>query len=146
MSLPATNLGRLTKSTILVVDDDDDIREMVCATLSNEGYCTVGSSNGKDTLDLLEASEERPVLILLDLTMPIMDGWEFLLNVDNHPELRKIPVALMSAHSTILRAFDADWDKYGFTRLLLPKPLDMTRLLSIVRGVCHASGTFVKPS
>ena len=145
MSVAVSHPGRLTKSTIVVVDDDDDVREMVCATLNGEGYCTLGTSNGRETLDLLEASDERPLLILLDLTMPIMDGWEFLLNIDEDPELHKIPVALMSAHPSIMRAFDADEDKYGFTRLLLPKPLDMTRLLSIVRGVSHASGTFRKP-
>ena len=146
MSLPDLDRPRLTRSTIVVVDDEDDIREMVCATLNSEGYRTVGCSNGREMLDLLEASNERPLMILLDLTMPVMDGWDFLLHIDEDPELRKIPVALMSAHPSILRAFDADQDKYGFTRLLIPKPLDMTRLLSIVRGVSHASGTFVKPS
>jgi CheY-like chemotaxis protein len=145
MSLAVSNRGRLTKSTIVVVDDDDDVREMVCTTLNNEGYCTIGSSNGRETLDLLEASSERPLLIILDLTMPVMDGWEFLLKIDDDPELHKIPVALMSAHPSILRAFDADREEHGFARLLLPKPLNMPRLLSIVRGVCHPSGTFRKP-
>ena len=131
---------------VMVVDDDEGLRECVCEHLHDDGYVAVSADNGLSALGRLRAEPRKPDLILLDLTMPIMDGWEFLLNLDNHPELRKIPVALMRAHSTILRAFDADWDKYGFTRLLLPKPLDMTRLLSIVRGVCHASGTFVKPS
>jgi CheY-like chemotaxis protein len=146
MSLPALSHRHLTRSTILVVDDEDDIREMVCAALNSEGYRTVGSSNGRETLELLEASQERPALILLDLTMPIMDGWDFLLLIDENPEFRKIPVALMSAHPSIRRAFEADQAKHGPMRLLLPKPLDLTRLLSIVRGVCHASGTFAKPT
>jgi two-component system chemotaxis response regulator CheY len=136
--LSAEDYSSCTESTIVVIDDDDDIREVVREALHAEGYPTVGASNGQDALDLLHAAQEHPRLILLDLMMPVMDGWDFLLNINTDPELSQIPVGLMSAHPSIRRAFDGYQQKYGFTRLLLPKPLDMTRLLSMVRSVCSA--------
>jgi CheY-like chemotaxis protein len=136
MSLATAKRELRTGSTIVVVDDDEDIREAVREALQGEGYRTVGASNGREAIELLHASQELPCLILLDLMMPTMDGWEFMLNVDDDPSLCRIPVALMSSHPSVHRAFDNDKNEYGFTRLLLPKPLDFTRLLSIVRSVC----------
>jgi len=132
--------ARPTGSTIVVVDDDDDIRDTVREVLRHEGYLTVGASNGQELLDVLHASPERPRLILLDLMMPIMGGWEFLANIEDDTELHDIPVALMSAHPSVGNAFDGDQQTCGFTRLLLPKPLDFTRLLSFVRSVCPSIG------
>ena len=144
-SHPANHAWR-TRSTIAVVDDDEDIREVVCEALHDEGYRTLGASNGQEALTLLQTSHEQPSLILLDLMMPVMDGWEFLLNISEDPRFRQIPVALMSAHPSVRRGFDGDQEKYGFTRLLVPKPLDFTRLLSMVRSVCLASQATPQPS
>src|SRR6266851_3285570 len=119
---------------IVVVDDDADIRQAVREVLELEGYRTLGAGNGEEALQLLRSSDEHPQLILLDLSMPVMDGWEFLLGMDSDPELHQIPVALMSAHPSIRRAFEKEQETYGFTRLLLPKPLDLTRMLSMVRS------------
>jgi len=121
---------------IVVVDDDDDIRELVCELLNDEGYETQSASNGKEALDLLRTNDHRPQLILLDLMMPVMDGWEFLLGIDEDPVLHQIPVALMSAHPSVRRAFERRDGQQGSTRLLLPKPIDLPRLLSIVHDVC----------
>jgi CheY-like chemotaxis protein len=136
---------RPTGSTIVVVDDDDDGRDAVREALHGAGYITLGASNGREALDILHVSPEHPRLILLDLVMPTMDGWQFLLEVDDDPDLQEIPVALMSAHPSIRNAFDSG-PKYGFTRLLLPKPLDLARLLSFVRSVCAAPRTCAAPS
>ena len=135
-----------TGANIFVVDDDEDGREAVRATLHGAGYTTVGASNGLEALDILHTSPQHPRLILLDLVMPTMDGWEFLLSIDHEPDLYEIPVALMSAHPSIRRGFDGDQEKYGFTRLLLPKPLDVTRLLSFVRSVCGSSRIGSEPA
>jgi CheY-like chemotaxis protein len=121
---------------ILVVDDDDDIRSAVQEVLEGEGYTTVGASNGREALDLLGTAEDHPALILLDLMMPEMDGWELLVRMDEDPELHRIPVALMSAHPSIRRAFDKaakEGAKRVATSLLLPKPLNLLRLLAIVQ-------------
>jgi two-component system, chemotaxis family, chemotaxis protein CheY len=143
--MPSKVQARPIGSTVVVVDDDDDIRDAVREALHAEGYDTAGASNGQDALDMLHASSERPVLILLDLMMPTMDGWEFLLNIDHDDEMHDIPVALMSAHPSVQGNLDGDHDTCGFTRLLLPKPLDFTRLMSFVRSVCLASSVRPHP-
>ena len=126
---------------IVVVDDDDDIRDAVREVLQQEGYSTEGARNGEEALRLLRGSEDRPCLILLDLMMPVMDGWEFLTQIDDEPTLHRIPVAIMSAHPSIRRAFDKGRGKDVSTRLLLPKPLNLLRLLSVVHNVCSCGAT-----
>ncbi len=122
-------------NVVLVVDDDDDIRTAVQEVLEGEGYATRGASNGKEALDLLQTSAVRPALVLLDLMMPEMDGWELLVRMDQDPALHRIPVALMSAHPTIRKAFDDDRGRAMAASMLLPKPLNLLRLLSIVERV-----------
>ncbi len=104
--------------------------------LEQEGHLTVGAANGEEALDLLAQGYDRPSLILLDLVMPRMDGWEFLARIDEQPDLRLIPVALMSAHPSVQRAFDRDRRAEGSRHLLLPKPVDVRRLLSLVARIC----------
>ena len=122
-------------NVVLVVDDDDDIRTAVQEVLEGEGYPTRGASNGKEALDLLQTSTVPPALVLLDLMMPEMDGWELLVRMDQDPALHRIPVALMSAHPTIRKAFDDDRGRSMAASILLPKPLNLLRLLSIVERV-----------
>ena len=122
---------------IVVVDDDDDVRDAVREILHGEGYETVGASNGREALDWLQNSPVTPELILLDLMMPEMDGWEVLSGINADPQLKKIPVALMSAHPAIRHAFSLAHDRQHDTeRLLLPKPVNVLRLLSTVHSVC----------
>jgi CheY-like chemotaxis protein len=119
---------------VLVVEDDDDVREVVEELLTDGGYAAAGMPNGQAALDWLLSSRGLPTIILLDLMMPEMDGWEFLTRLDDEPRLRRIPVALMSAHPKIRRAFNGrvtDLDRF----FLLPKPIDVRRLLAIVAGV-----------
>jgi CheY-like chemotaxis protein len=126
--------------TVLVVDDDDDVREGVQSFLESEGHATHGAANGREALSLLRCQPDRPRLILLDLMMPVMSGWEVLVELDVDPGLREIPVAIMSAHPCARRPLadraDADGEpSLGFmSRLLLPKPLDLSRLLAIARA------------
>ena len=129
---------------ILVVDDDEDIRAAVEEVLRAEGYETCGASNGKEAREAIENADSRPDLILLDLMMPVMDGWDFLFWLDDRSELRDTPVAIMSAHPSIRRALDtaraqggeSQLRLHGGERLLLPKPLSVLRLLSVVHDVC----------
>ena len=121
---------------VLVVDDDDDIRDAVQEVLEDEGYTTVGASNGKEALDVMRTSTKLPALVLLDLMMPEMDGWELLVRMDEDPALHRVPVALMSAHPSIRKAFDSDHRHHRMqASLLLPKPLNVLRLLSLVHSV-----------
>jgi two-component system chemotaxis response regulator CheY len=129
---------------ILVVEDDDDIREAVVAVLRAEGYETRSVTNGQEAVQALEACDGRPELILLDLMMPVMDGWDFLFWLDERDDLRNTPVAIMSAHPSIQRALDIARARHGSPHLrlhggdrhLLPKPLSILRLLSVVRDTC----------
>jgi CheY-like chemotaxis protein len=124
--------------TVLVIDDDDDVREGLQSFLEAEGHATEGASNGREALSLLRDQPKPPSLILLDLMMPVMSGWEVLVELDVDPRLREIPVAIMSAHPSARGpATDRGTgpEQVGtMTRMLLPKPLDLSRLLAIARA------------
>jgi CheY-like chemotaxis protein len=82
---------------ILVIDDDPDLRETVLLLLADHGYGVSAVASGREALDLL-ATGHRPDLILLDLMMPEMNGWQFLDHVRADPALASIPVVIMTAH------------------------------------------------
>ncbi|MFN8636532.1 MAG: response regulator [Chloroflexota bacterium] len=90
---------RSTGASILVVDDDADIREVVSEVLLLEGYRVRMAGDGHAALELL--AEWRTDLILLDLNMPRMDGWTFCARQRQQPEIADIPVALMSASRSL---------------------------------------------
>jgi CheY-like chemotaxis protein len=119
---------------VLVVDDDADIRGFLEELLTDEGCSIAAMPDGQSALDWLALSPDVPSLILLDLMMPQMDGWQFLARANQEPRLRSIPVAIMSAHRTVRDAF-ADRASHFRTFFLLPKPIDVPRLLAIVAGV-----------
>ncbi len=85
-----------TPRTILVVDDDTDLRETLGELLSEEGFATRLFENGRTALDFLRGGE-RPTLILLDLMMPEMNGWQFREEQLRDVALRDIPVVVMTA-------------------------------------------------
>ena len=117
-------------ANILVVEDNDDVREMMAVTLELEGHEVKTAVNGRDALNKLHTGE-KPCLILLDLMMPVMNGWEFQreLEHDPDPELRDVPVVVVSAVTTdLLRKTDAA----GY----LPKPIDLDELLDVVVDFC----------
>jgi CheY-like chemotaxis protein len=110
---------------ILVVDDDPDILQTLALCLSTEGYRVTMAANGQEALTLLE--RDKPACILLDLMMPVMDGWQFVAELDRRGN-REAPLLILSAdravqgHATKLRA-DA----------FLAKPFDLDELLGKVQ-------------
>lgn len=84
---------------ILIVDDEVDLLDMMRAILEVYGYDVATASNGREALTYLLSDRPKPALILLDLTMPIMNGLEFLerLHCGVHPALSKIPIVVISA-------------------------------------------------
>jgi CheY-like chemotaxis protein len=91
---------------LLVVEDDVDIRETVCLFLQGAGYQTAAAANGKEAIDWLTA-HGAPSLILLDLTMPVMDGYQFLRLKEADPTWVTVPVVVLTAvldGSRLLRA------------------------------------------
>jgi DNA-binding response OmpR family regulator len=114
---------------VLVVDDDQDIRESLMDFLQDHGYQPLGATHGRDALEKLGKSTERPCLIILDLMMPIMDGKTFREQQLRDPELSRIPVVVISAYRDV-----------AVTGLQvtshIPKPLNLTALLDVVRAHC----------
>jgi CheY-like chemotaxis protein len=115
---------------VLVVDDDPDIRDTIAEVLSDEGYPVELASNGREALAVLETDRAKPGLILLDLMMPVLDGWGFMAELQKMPRLAAIPVVVFSAHGANREAIGALGAR-GFLR----KPLQLHELLELV-GRC----------
>lgn len=113
---------------VLIVEDDDDLRDMMAQLLSLEGYRAETAANGRDALDYLSHGD-TPEVILLDLMMPVMDGWEFRRRLSDNPALARLPVVVLSA---IDPARGSGLNGMSF----LKKPLDFDRLLELVRRYC----------
>lgn len=114
---------------VLVVEDDRDSRELVGLLLELHGYRVLLAPDGAAALEVLQ--NERPCVILLDLMMPKMNGWQFRDVQRADDRLRSIPVVVMSADGNAereARAVEA--------QACLRKPLDAARLLELVRDCC----------
>ncbi|MDP9036879.1 MAG: response regulator [Myxococcota bacterium] len=122
---------RASGRTLLVVEDDIDIREALDGLLSLEGFRVAGCCNGREALDWLRSSP-KPDLILLDLMMPIMDGWQFRVAQKDDPTLSSIPVLALSADATA-KAAAIDADAY------LKKPADYETLIDTIDRLLVAS-------
>ena len=115
----------MTSVTVLVVDDDPGIRESLGDLLRAEGYGVRVAENGAAALEVMR-TEPRPDVVVLDLMMPVMSGWEVLEEVDADTSLRLMPIVVASAMSAPM----ASPGRRGGVRMSLPKPLDVDLLLS----------------
>ena len=113
---------------VLIVEDDADLREMMAQLLSLEGYRSETAANGLEALRFLERGDP-PDVILLDLMMPVMDGWEFRRRQVEDPRLSGVPVVVLSA---VDQSRTSELGGASF----LKKPLDFDRLLELVRRFC----------
>ena len=118
-----------TYCPVLIVEDDEDLRDMMAQMLTIEGFEAATVANGREALDYLHATG-KPNVILLDLMMPVMDGWEFRRRQKADPELAPVPVIILSALDQT-RASPVDAEAF------LKKPLDFNRLLELVRDHCR---------
>src|SRR4051812_42351243 len=89
----ATATSSRVPLTVLVVEDDRDHRDTVCTVLEEDGYQTQAAAHGREALQRL-GSGPPPDLILLDLLMPVMDGWAFMTELKRNPALASIPVVV----------------------------------------------------
>jgi CheY-like chemotaxis protein len=120
----------LRSPKILLIEDDADLAEVVAEVLLMEGYQLSHASDGKAALELL-ATSELPDLILLDLMMPNMNGWDFRDAQVRDARLAKIPVVVLSATGERSRPIDAV--------LVLRKPVTLKELLSAVKRFSNSS-------
>jgi len=114
-------------ATLLLVEDDPDIREGLQELLQQEGFAVVPAANGQDALTLL-GQMPPPACVLLDLWMPVMDGLQFCQTRSREPALLGIPVILLSADRN-LRQVAEQAGAQGHLR----KPVDLEELLQTVR-------------
>jgi CheY-like chemotaxis protein len=117
-----------TQARVLVVDDDAAIRRMIVAALRREGYSFLEAANGRDALDLMQ--EQHPDVVVLDLMMPILSGWDVLRERAHDAAMRKIPVIIVSANRDPEIATAVNAGICAF----LPKPFDITALSALVRS------------
>ena len=111
---------------VLVVDDDPDILEALSEILEAEGFEIRRARNGKEALERLEP--DPPHLILLDLMMPVMDGWEFAQRMRQKPAIAMIPIIVLSADRNV-GSKAKDIGAVGH----LAKPFELNDLLTMVR-------------
>lgn len=115
---------------LLVVDDDQDLREVIASILGLFHFDVATAANGADALAKLRGGL-RPRLILLDLMMPVMDGWEFRAAQLKEPDLRAIPVLVITAAHQHLED-GAALQATGFLR----KPMELDDLVAMVQRLC----------
>lgn len=124
-------MERATKACqVVVVEDDADVRSALADLLEEEGYAVAVAHNGSAALAALQTLSQ-PKLIILDLMMPEMNGWELLHQLKADARLADVPVAVLSA----VAAFEQRRGKLDVAAVL-PKPVDAGQLLQIVARFC----------
>lgn len=118
---------------ILIVEDDFYIREDLADILRNEGYEILTASNGQEACDRLRSQRALPDVILLDLMMPIMDGWQFRAEQLKDASLAEIPVIVLSGAADI-RKEAAALGAAGYAS----KPFKLDALVGTIRRTCLA--------
>ena len=111
---------------LLIVEDDDGARAALGDILDYEGYPVALCSNGKEALDYLR-SRPLPALIILDLQMPVMNGWQFCRERLKYAAIASVPIVVITAFQSP-GVLDVD--------AVIHKPIDIERLLSTVRHYC----------
>ncbi len=122
-------LNSLAQPEVLVVDDDPDILEALSEILEAEGYRVRRARNGQEALERLNGQGGLPQLVLLDLMMPVMDGWEFSRRMRQRPGASEIPIIVLSADRAV-----ADRARQIGAAAHLAKPFELSDLLSAVKS------------
>ncbi|XXR91520.1 response regulator [Sorangium sp. So ce406] len=115
---------------ILIVDDDAAIRRTLSELLEEEGYSVASAANGLEALAYLRGDPSSIALVLLDLMMPVMDGFQFRAEQKRDPALASMPIVVMTARGgTDRAAIDAD--------AIISKPFDLLKLMDIIERSCR---------
>jgi len=118
---------------ILIVEDNEMNRDMLTRRLERKGFDTEIAVNGEEALSL--AKESVPDIILMDMSLPVMDGWEATKHLKANPDTTHIPVIGLSAHARdidIIKGMDAGCDSYE------TKPIDLSSLLTTINKLLKA--------
>jgi CheY-like chemotaxis protein len=139
-SSDATSLAEPQRPLVLVVDDDDAIRDALCDLLEDAGFATIGARHGLEALRTLTTLPTTPAFILLDLMMPIMDGWAFCRSRWKSQTLREIPVVLISAVDMSESNRPTGIDAF------LPKPIDLDRFARLAARMAGRRRSQARPT
>lgn len=114
---------------VLVIEDDQAIRQMVQDVLELEGYETSGAANGNEGIEYLQKSDAgKPCVIILDMMMPVANGWQFLDFQRNHQKLADIPVIVCSAFKESAKTVRPS--------AFIEKPIKLNVLREAVKALC----------
>jgi CheY-like chemotaxis protein len=117
------------RHTILVVDDDHDLRESLRDILEDEGFETLGACNGQEAIDLLKSdSHPKPRVILLDIMMPAMTGLDVMDRLRRDIKFGRTPIIFMTAFRTLVKTDEKS--------SVLYKPFSIDRVLAAIRRAC----------
>ncbi|MDD4201894.1 MAG: response regulator [Candidatus Omnitrophica bacterium] len=122
------------KNKILVVDDELDLRKLVAARLSKAGYDVIEASNGQEGLDLMK--KENPDMVLLDLLMPVMDGYAVCRTAKKDETIKNIPIILFAA-KLASKTIDKEVKELGAIDFI-GKPFEAKELLEKIEKVLSA--------
>jgi CheY-like chemotaxis protein len=114
--------------SVLIVEDDAEIRESLKEIIELEGYLVFTAPDGKKALEILRTANDKPCLVLLDLMMPVMSGWEVLALREQDVMLATIPVIVVSAAGERAKQTQAT----GYIK----KPVDIDVLLNMIHKYC----------
>jgi CheY-like chemotaxis protein len=119
---------------VLVVDDDDLVRETMVELIQDYGCQATGAANGLEAIEVLLTSENSIGLVFLDLAMPVMDGVAFREEQLKRPEIKDVPVVLMSAFGNLLsHSKEMQVEEY------LQKPLSEAQIMDVVKRHCNCA-------
>jgi two-component system OmpR family response regulator len=121
-------MSGIRRQRVLIAEDDSAIRRMLTVSLRKQGYRTAEASDGGEALDAMRAGEAD--LVVLDLSMPKVTGWEVLTERAAAPELRKIPVIVITAE----RGTEVESIPSAGVSVLLPKPFELDVLQALVKS------------
>ncbi|MGB2688706.1 MAG: response regulator [Desulfobacterales bacterium] len=118
---------------ILIVEDEQDILAYFEAIFQDNGYDTVSAKDGIEGFEL--GKSEKPDLITLDITMPMQSGLKIYRQFKDHPELKNIPVIIITAHNDFLGIFLDDLKEYARPESIFYKPIDPRRILKLIAEI-----------
>lgn len=129
----------MTLKSVMIIEDDESIRELLVDFLEHEGIAATSAENGAVGLEKLKSAQDKPCLILLDIMMPVMDGLKFYSLMKSDPQLAGTPVVMMTANPSLVdRTIRDEVDHF------LIKPINLDSLLKLLANYVQDEGPKVQ--
>lgn len=122
--------GGTVTASVLVIEDDPVQRDVLRTVIEEAGFSVLMAGNGREGLDLLLAVRPEPLVVVLDLQMPVMDGWQLIAIMRSYRRMSVIPVIAISATEVLPEARQV-------FELFMPKPMDITALITAITRIAE---------